>query len=292
MAFIPDEAIYAMNTVSGAAFKLYSYLCTGRSRKTGTSYPSQKRIAEDIGCGYTHVSRLKAELVAAGWIEVVKGNEVRPLKGFPKTQDLGLNEVPKSATSDGGPGTSIATSVSSQKRKMEVPKSASSQNGNIPKSAIEVPKSAREVPKSARAYKEEPSYLTSTLEPCTDSDETSSSGTHSKPAKKNPSVEPWYELFQSAFRASSGGAPYKGQTKDFVQLRALLNDPAFAQWLTPAEWQHGIRNYFQSDLGTHTLADFCVRFGDYYKNPLDRYGRPAKAQVLSINAGGTGRLVQ
>jgi hypothetical protein len=93
--------------------------------------------------------------------------------------------------------------------------------------------------------------------------------------RNNAFIEPWYEMFQAASReVSEDGFPYEGLTKDFVQLTAMMKKEAVAEWMTEERWQRGLENYFCSEVGTPTLADFCVRFSTFYKAPRDRFNQP------------------
>jgi hypothetical protein len=81
MAFVPDQAIDRSHELSGSAFRLYCYYCKRRDRE-GVCWPSLKRSAEDLRMAYTYVCEMRKELVREGWIELLKGGEVRPLVGF------------------------------------------------------------------------------------------------------------------------------------------------------------------------------------------------------------------
>lgn len=95
------------------------------------------------------------------------------------------------------------------------------------------------------------------------------------PRTVNPLIEPWYALFQAAYlEVSDDGFPYEAQTKDFVQLTAMMKKASIATWMTEERWKAALENYFTSELGMYTLADFCVRFAAFHKGPLDRFGKP------------------
>ena len=92
MAYIPDSAIESMSEVSGAAFRLYAYLCMRRNRRTGICFPSLRLTSEETGIAYAHASVCRTELAEKGWVNLEKGGKIRPLKGF-ETESEEASEV-------------------------------------------------------------------------------------------------------------------------------------------------------------------------------------------------------
>lgn len=79
---VPEEAIDAMPDVSGAAFKVYVYLCRLRSTRSGLSRCTLRAISEDCGVNYGYVATIITELSAAGWLLKRDGEGFELLKGF------------------------------------------------------------------------------------------------------------------------------------------------------------------------------------------------------------------
>lgn len=82
MANVPDEAIDAMTEVSGAAFRLYVYLCRRRNSRTGECFPSLKTMARETGLDYSYCSTRRSELVRMGWLTLDDNGRMDLLKGF------------------------------------------------------------------------------------------------------------------------------------------------------------------------------------------------------------------
>ena len=101
------------------------------------------------------------------------------------------------------------------------------------------------------------------------------------PADKISSRQPdsFYEAFAQAY-LSAYGCPYQHKAADFVQLSNCRKQGG--SWLTDDRWQHALSNYFLSEIGTHTLADFSTRFGSFYRSVLDRFNKP-----VEVNSNGT-----
>lgn len=69
--------------------------------------------------------------------------------------------------------------------------------------------------------------------------------------------------------------PYGATSADFVQLDHLTNKAGkLSERLTLEVWARGVQNYFASELGAHSLKHLCSSFVPYWKQPLDRFGRP------------------
>lgn len=89
MAFIPDEAIDAMTSVSNGAFQLYVYYCRRRNGKDGTCFPSSREAAQALGSpqGHNRVLGWRKELANRGWIRV-EGQVIVPIFGFTSKDKL------------------------------------------------------------------------------------------------------------------------------------------------------------------------------------------------------------
>lgn len=131
MAFVPDIAIESMDEVSGTAFRLYTYLCMRRNRRSGVCFPSLRLIAEETGINYSYASVCKLELIEKGWIETVKGGRIRPLKGF--GEDGNVLENPKEV-------------LENPKYVLEIPKKVLENPKPQPKNVLENPKNVLENP--------------------------------------------------------------------------------------------------------------------------------------------------
>lgn len=114
------------------------------------------------------------------------------------------------------------------------------------------------------------------------------------PSRKSPeknsnrAPNPQLAYFDEKYRALYG-IPCSHAKKDFVQLahfRKTCESAKPEPWeLTDERWRRGVDNYFASSLGNHTLADLCVRFGTFYRNALDRFGKPTAASNAVANGG-------
>ena len=71
------------------------------------------------------------------------------------------------------------------------------------------------------------------------------------------------------------GLPYAVTEADAVNLDKLLNKSGkLSARMTLEVWDRGIANYLASDLGVHSLKHLCPNFVAYWKQPLDRFGKP------------------
>jgi len=126
MAYVPDSVIDSMSEVTPTAFKIYIYLCRRRNFQTGDCFPSLKRIAKDCHIDYSYASTSRKELVTKGWLAVLDGGLMKPLRGFEESPVTPL-ENPQ----------------------------GSLENPNID---LDIPNKVLEIPK--RIYKKEPTNLT------------------------------------------------------------------------------------------------------------------------------------
>lgn len=103
-----------------------------------------------------------------------------------------------------------------------------------------------------------------------------------KPAREGDQL---VRIFDEAF-IKANDCPYASKKADFVQLSVLKKTYAGKSWeLDDSRFTRAVSNYFASDLGQFTLADLCVRFGAFYKSPLDRFGKPVQIQRDGIVKG-------
>jgi len=69
--------------------------------------------------------------------------------------------------------------------------------------------------------------------------------------------------------------PYLSKRADLVQLANLREKCSVNNWpLTGERFSNAMLNYFQSELGTYTLAHFCSNFSTFFNAPVDRFGKP------------------
>lgn len=83
-----------------------------------------------------------------------------------------------------------------------------------------------------------------------------------------------YAIFTAAF-LNKGGMPYLSKAADFVQLTGLKKKCQSNNWeLTPERFSKATANYFQSELGSYTLAHLAANFSTFFNSALDRFGKP------------------
>lgn len=70
------------------------------------------------------------------------------------------------------------------------------------------------------------------------------------------------------------GLPYSITQADMVQLDQITNKGPLAPRMTLDVFKRGVDHYFESELGVHTLKHLCSAFVPYWRQPLDRYGKP------------------
>lgn len=126
-----------------------------------------------------------------------------------------------------------------------------------------------------------------------------------KPAQENSNPQdrrdgssgercPLYQVFLAAYQTRYE-PPYASKSADFIQLAKLKKNCVANNWeLTTERWERSVRNYFQSPLSAHTLADLSVRFSTFFKSPLDQYGKPLMELAEAhrdVNGNGDGKVV-
>jgi hypothetical protein len=99
-----------------------------------------------------------------------------------------------------------------------------------------------------------------------------------KERKAQPKKEKPRNLYMDGFTEAYQrhyGLPYAVTAADGVQLDRLLNkSEKLSERMTLEVWRRGVENYFASDLGAHSLKHLCTAFVAYWKNPMDRFGKP------------------
>jgi hypothetical protein len=86
------------------------------------------------------------------------------------------------------------------------------------------------------------------------------------------------ELFEEC-RKSLGGyeAPYHRKREDFIQWANLLKRcrEASKPWpLTEKKFLKALMHYMETPQSSHTIADLCSRFADFYRAAIDRFKIP------------------
>jgi hypothetical protein len=84
-------------------------------------------------------------------------------------------------------------------------------------------------------------------------------------------ANPFYEIFSNVF-STIYPTPYRSKGGDFIQLAKLQKDLNGS--LTEVEWQSAVKNYFDTPLANHTLADLAVRYSTFRRGALDRFNKP------------------
>jgi hypothetical protein len=94
-----------------------------------------------------------------------------------------------------------------------------------------------------------------------------------------------YSLF-CELRQSLGDyeAPYQKKKADFIHLEALYKNCAQTNWaLTRERFTQAARYYFATPRSAHTLADLAANFSEFFKHPLDRFGKPVDVKSAALN---------
>lgn len=90
-------------------------------------------------------------------------------------------------------------------------------------------------------------------------------------------ADPLYQSFSAAYLEATQ-CPYLSKRGDFVQMAELKKKSQKNNWpLTPERISQAIGNYFSSEVGHRTFADFCSKFTTYWAMKLDRYNKPMEA---------------
>lgn len=248
MALIPDEAIDRMTELSAGAWRLYCFLARCRNQKTGRCFPSAQTSAEAVGAHLKHISRLRRELVRAGWARF-KGNEATLLIGFTGNKNATAVVVDIELTPAGN---NIVTETPEAEQKCYQAEQ----------------KCYQEVTILLPTYKEEPAK------------EPANRTSKEIPVAVAPggglSKDECYALFVE-LRSSIGEyeAPYQNQTADFVHLAKLLKNCERTNWtLTREKFAQAATHYFATPQKVHTLADLATRFSEFYKSAFDKFGKP------------------
>jgi len=88
-----------------------------------------------------------------------------------------------------------------------------------------------------------------------------------------PEVEPWAKPYEQIFRKYYRAvypADYQDTKGDYCQLAYTRRQQK--ESLNAESWDAAARNYLDSELGNHTLADLARRFPVFLKGPLNQYG--------------------
>lgn len=83
MAFVPDEAVNRFHELTPKAALLFVYYCKRRGAADGMAWPSLSTIAKDMAIPKSSACELRKQLFDRGWIQVVSGDNVRVVMGFP-----------------------------------------------------------------------------------------------------------------------------------------------------------------------------------------------------------------
>lgn len=95
--------------------------------------------------------------------------------------------------------------------------------------------------------------------------------------RKRRKPNPYWLIFKTAYDARPGALPYGYFPQDFVHLTRLMNALGeVGEELSLSKWLVGVEHYFQSERGRRSMADLCLRFGDFYLHPLDRFSQPLR----------------
>jgi hypothetical protein len=153
MAYVPDQAIDLMNTIPGAAFKIFVYLCK-RADNEGVCFPSLKLIAQETGHIYSYASEMRAKLIAEGWLEYDDSGRVQLLLGFKVALPVrkSVSEKPNKVSEK-------------PKNPSENPKLSDDENSEKPKDNSEKPKPISEKPNFTNPVSilSEPAHLTNPI---------------------------------------------------------------------------------------------------------------------------------
>jgi hypothetical protein len=167
--FQADRAILDSHEISLSAYALFSYFCKFGGRDNPTCTASLDRAAEDLKRDYTYLTRVRKELVAAGWIFIHKGT-IYFLKGIEEYTESAqklVSEVAKLATSSPKPERSKVAKTASQK---------------LRKQQVRVAKTASQSCENSKSHiKGEPAQLTSPI---------NQSATHTPRPRKLPDLSP------------------------------------------------------------------------------------------------------
>jgi phage replication O-like protein O len=88
-----------------------------------------------------------------------------------------------------------------------------------------------------------------------------------------PVVEPWARPYEQIFRKYYRAvypAEYQDTKGDYCQLAYTRRQQK--ESLNEESWDTAARNYLDSELGNHTMADLARRYPAFLKGPLNQYG--------------------
>lgn len=276
MAFIPDAAVDNMEALSSGAWKLYCFLCRCRNGKTGRVFPSVRISASAIKVHEKNIFKLRKELEALNWAKF-EGDDVKLLKGFDSSEN--------------------ATTVIVSKRVM--PDSSKNTTNDQPSSKNATQESQKHYPvvaktlpdgsKNTTAYKEEPAKEPA-KEPIPAAPAAARESSPDTEEEQSEGYAHFKQLVFSGYAAAlqkldPGAMPYVATKADWVQLAAFRKKCVTAKWeLTPERLQLALANYTSSPIGVRTMADFCVRFSDYFRSRFDRFGKPEPSKQAAVTA--------
>jgi uncharacterized protein YdaU (DUF1376 family) len=88
----------------------------------------------------------------------------------------------------------------------------------------------------------------------------------------------YYRIFTQAFQAKYN-EPYSRKDADFIHLGNLKK--THNGQLSETDWQTAVKNYFDTPLSSHTLADLSTRCPTFKLSALDRFNKPITAPASS-----------
>jgi hypothetical protein len=128
-AKVPIIAVLESNDLTPSAFRLFVYFCLRRNGHTGVCFPTLRRASDDLRINYSYACTIRKELVSKGWIEILEGRFIRPLKGF-EIPNIGI-EIPN---------------ITDDAEYIEIPNISI----EIPNIGIEIPNESLEIPNHNR----------------------------------------------------------------------------------------------------------------------------------------------
>ena len=253
---IPNEFIHMAGELQEQSRWLFVLLRHYTNSETKTAFPSYAEIKHKTGWAFNTIAKAIRDLEEHGWL-------IRK-KQFSGNTHYTLIRKSKSVKS--------LPEASNDQSLPEASNDQSLRAASTSEPQVQSLRAARPVLASRKPIKTE---ITKTKNTKKDT------AVANAPVDKISSRQPdsFYESFAQAYQ-SAYGCPYQHKAADFIQLSNCRKQGG--SWLTPDRWQHALSNYFLSEIGTHTLADFSTRFGSFYRGVLDRFNKP-----VEVNSNGT-----
>jgi hypothetical protein len=276
MAYIPDEWVMRRLNIAQSAQQILFYYCGRADGDSGETNVSPERTSQDLGIRKDHVNEHDRKLSREGFI-MISTNEhgsriVRLLSPWQPRNERngqhGQRTEKKRASQDLGKHDSVIT------QDLGSALDGHPNLGEVTQSLGESTQVLGKIAQDLGAHIRTNQTINQTNNQ--HGADAPTKGKRSRPKEPKPErqPDPVHSAFAQAF-TNHYETPYMWQEHDFVKLANLRKTCEKNSWeLTEARFAQALRHYFETEQGSHTLADLCARFSTFYRSALNQFGKP------------------